>query len=167
MLAGLWPSPGTLKAGEASLEIICAGSVVGTLGRMHVEPAKPLATTTTSSIIEPRVVSGPLSVALEGRGMASVSANAEGATCESGGMQAARINVKWSRAGSPEGVKVFVQQHGGERKIWSVSGARGESTTGPWADEGITLWFEDDQGGARLCRYHRSHLCGCGTVGRC
>lgn len=139
ILAGLWPAPSVInEAGDHPVQIVCGTKVVGELGRMHVRgngaPAPSAA------------LNGPLAVQMEGAGMASVVAVAQDGTCVDGAMQQAVVKVNWS-SGTPTGdVRVFVQQGDSERQLWSESASQGESTTGPWANEGMTLWFEDPAG---------------------
>ncbi|MGH8088427.1 MAG: hypothetical protein ACREPC_09165, partial [Stenotrophomonas sp.] len=139
ILAGLWPAPSVInEAGNHAVQIVCGTKVVGEVGKMHVRGG---------GAASPSVLTGPLAVGLEGKGMASVVAAAEGGTCGEGGMQQAVVKVNWSRSTPTGGVRVFVQQGGGERQLWSESASQGGSSTGPWANEGMVLWFEDETGG--------------------
>ncbi len=141
ILAGLWPNPSVINpAGEHAVQIVCGNKVVGELGKMHVTggaalPASP-----------PVALRGPLAVQLEGAGMGTVQANALSGSCVDGTMREAVVNVTWSRSSPTGDVRVFVQQGEGERQLWSESASKGESSTGPWASEGMTLWFEDPSG---------------------
>lgn len=146
ILAGLWPTPSVINlAGEHAVQIVCGNKVVGELGKMHVTGGGAPPPTA------PAALRGPLAVQLEGAGMGAVQASALSGSCVDGTMREAVVNVTWSRSAPTGDVRVFVQQREGERQLWSESASKGESSTGPWASEGMTLWFED-AGGAPLGR---------------
>lgn len=144
ILAGLWPAPSVInQAGSQPVQVICGGKVVNVLGDMQVRAAP------SAARAMPATVTGPLKVVLEGQGMASVSATAVSGQCTAQGMQQGVVRVQWSRTpvAGDGGMRVLIEQEGGERQLWSASGPGGESTTGPWATENLKLWFEDAGGG--------------------
>ena len=149
VLAALWPAPGVIpQAGKHPVEVVCGGEVIRRLGEMQVGGggAAPVADAADAAGAN-AMSAGPLRVTMVGDGMAEVVALAETGNCEDGGMRQAVVKVNWKRASGGDGVRVFVQQQGeDERKLWSVSGSVGESRTGPWANDGLTLWFEDGAG---------------------
>lgn len=145
VLAGLWPAPGVInQAGNHAVQVICGGEIVAELGRMQVNgPVTPQGKSVDGA--QPGLT-GPLKVVVDGAGMGRVVADAEAGVCEAGGMRQGVVKVTWARASGSDGVRVFVQQDAEERQLWSVSGPVGESTTGPWAADGMKLWFEDGAG---------------------
>ncbi len=142
-LAALWPAPGViLQAGNHPVDVVCGNRIVGRLGQMRVEGAAAdpaLSASTTVPV-------GPLRVEISDEGLVDVVARAKAGACENGEMRRAQVTVNWRRASGDDDVRVFVQQGDEDRKLWSVSGPSGGSTTGPWADDGMKLWFEDMAG---------------------
>ncbi|SDQ88736.1 hypothetical protein [Pseudoxanthomonas sp. CF125] len=63
------------------------------------------------------------------------------------------VEVSWDATGAKtEGVHVFLQNVGEERRLWSSAGAIGKDTTGKWMHEGATVILVNASNDQELAR---------------
>ena len=65
----------------------------------------------------------------------------------------AAVEVSWdATAAKTEGVHVFLQNLGEERRLWSTAGAVGKDTTGKWMRDGATVILVNANNDQELAR---------------
>jgi hypothetical protein len=72
--------------------------------------------------------------------------------CESSGGPIA-VEVSWDASSArTHGVQIFLQDKGGERKLWSAAGATGKGMTGSWMRDGSVITLVNGENGVQLAQ---------------
>jgi len=93
----------------------------------------------------------PVSLAQTSNGMLTVDPATVDLCKETDGFMAAKVSWNASAAGT-EGVEVWLQSPGEEKKLWSASGAISSAETGRWLREGSVVTLVNGEGAQELAK---------------
>ena len=93
----------------------------------------------------------PVSLAQTANGMLTVDPATVDLCKETDGFMASKVSWNASAAGT-EGVEVWLQSPGEEKKLWSASGAISSAETGRWLRDGSVVTLVNGEGAKELAK---------------